>query len=153
MLLDHHRFGAIDANMIPVKGKRTGGSAFHVACFFGHIEVSRVFLDHERFGMVNAQLPKPGGTALHVAASEDHAEVCQLLLDHPRFQSARVALSFGNFGWTALHTAAFVGAANSCEVLLSHEGCGTIKERTMICKDALKQANEKARKVLLRFCS
>jgi ankyrin repeat protein len=88
------------------------GTPLNAASLLGHIEVTRVLLDHG--ADANAKT-KYGASPLYTAYQHDHFDVMELLLE----RGARTDTQDGAFG-TLLHDAAYHGHTEVTQLLLRH---------------------------------
>ena len=121
LLLNDHRS---NANLI---FKRWGRhfTAFAVAVFEGHEDVTQLMLSHDLVD-VNLPLSNSNGywgknfTALHLAAIQGHATIIEMFLQEKLKNTDRVDLNpVDDDGWTPFHRAVERGHVNAVRVFLS----------------------------------
>jgi ankyrin repeat protein len=121
LLLDDRRS---DANLVFKRWMRHF-TAFAVAVFEGHEDVTQLMLRHDLVD-VNLPLPNSNGywglnsTALHLAAVQGHATIIEMFLQEKLKNQDKIDLNpVDGQGWTPFHRAVERGQVNAVRVFLS----------------------------------
>ena len=97
---------------LTIRDKRLGWTSLHAAAYFGHVEISRLLLQHK--ANKNSQ-DLSGKTPLHRASEEGHVNVARLLLEYGADVNAR-----DEGRDTSLHLALMYGHLEFARMLVEH---------------------------------